>query len=282
MFRLKVDRLAEALLMMNDGRGPDIVAVCEVESEKCMNALKDSLNERLTKTGKEDAKYEHVLFLGDHLGRRFAPGILTRLPVEADRTRKITNKAGNGRTIEGHIKANGHDLAVLAAHWTSRLDYGNGGDHAERRFSYAKDCYGRFKAILKDNPDADVILCGDFNDEFKDPSIRDGLHASANVEEVRNAVDEPRPLDLFANWPANGEPRGTIYGRGHWSIFDHICVSRGLLDDKGWSADVASAAIFAPRELRNARGEPFRFGDSKSPQHGYSDHFPVTVRLKLN
>ena len=29
--------------------------------------------------------------------------------------------------------------------------------------------------------------------------------------------------------------RRTIYGRNHWSIFDHICGSSGLLDDKGWA-----------------------------------------------
>ena len=73
MFRLKVEHLAEALLWMNDGRGPDIVAMYEVESERCMNALKDALNQRLTKAGKDDAMYQHVLFLGDKTGRRFAP-----------------------------------------------------------------------------------------------------------------------------------------------------------------------------------------------------------------
>jgi endonuclease/exonuclease/phosphatase family metal-dependent hydrolase len=288
MFRLKVDHLAEALLWMNDGRGPDIVAMYEVESERCINALKDALNQRLAKDGKEVAQYQHVLFLGDKTGRRFAPGILTRLPIEADRTHRFTDKGPDSRNIEGHIKANGHDLAVLAAHWTSRVEHGgkNGEEHAnaERRMSYAKACYGRFKAILKANPDADVILCGDFNDEFTDPSIQHGLHASGNVEEVRNAIDEPRPLDLFAHW--SGEPPGTIEYKGRWSIFDHICVSRGLLDDKGWSVIPDSASIFAPREMRHrdSRGHemPFRFGDARDAIHGYSDHFPVTVRLKLN
>ena len=129
-----------------------------------------------------------------------------------------------------------------------------------------------------------VIVCGDFNDEFTDRSIRDGLRASNSPDEVRGNGAEPRLLDLFANWA--GDPPGTIYGRSHWSVFDHICVTRGLLDDKGWSCDVPTAAIFAAPEMRTAsrrgRFEPFRFGNQKaSGPRGYSDHFPVTVMLKV-
>src|SRR5262249_26881792 len=99
---------------------------------------------------------------------------------------------------------------------------------------------------------------------------------------------EPRPLALFASLSSTSDAPGTIFHRGTWSIFDHICISRGLLDDKGWSCDPASARIFAPEALRirskrNSHGEPKRFGDWKTPdaERGYSDHFPVTVRLRV-
>jgi endonuclease/exonuclease/phosphatase family metal-dependent hydrolase len=285
-FRTKVEHLAAALLLMNDGRGPDIMSLYEVESERCLQALRDALNERLGKDGKGVLKYEHILFVPDRTGRHFAPGIITRLNVEADRTHKFA-KHPNGRTLEGHITANGCDLVVLAAHWTSRVEHNgkSGEEHANaaRRMSYARDCYGRFRAILTDNPEADVILCGDFNDEFTDASIQQGLHAAAIIDEARNALAEPHPLALFANWPASADPPGTIYGRGRWSIFDHICVSRGMLDDKGWSWIEGSATIFAAGQMRvsGRHGEPFRFGDAKSKEHGYSDHFPVTVRFAV-
>ena len=288
-FRHKVDRLAEALLMMNDGRGPDIMALCEVENARCMNCLKDALNERLSKEGKADLKYEHVLFLGDKTGRHFAPGIMTRLPVEGDRTHHFA-KRPNGRNVEGHIHVNGHALIILASHWTSRVERmgGKGGEehaNAARRMSYAKDCYGRFRAILTENPDADVIVCGDFNDDFDDPSLQYGLHVSNNLDEVRNAMPEFRLLDLVTLLPTDGGVKGTIYGKRKWSTFDHICISRGLLDDRGWSCDVTSAAIFAPKQLRypgrHGNGQPFRFGDAHTQERGFSDHFPLTVRLRV-
>ncbi|MCE9534507.1 MAG: hypothetical protein K8T89_25805 [Planctomycetes bacterium] len=288
-FRLKVEHLADALLMMNDGHGPDIMALTEVESAKCLNVLKDVLNGRLQKAGKTDQKYEHVLFLGDKLGRRFAPGIVTRLPVIADRTRKVSSYAGNGRMIEGHLKVQDRELIILAAHWTSRVDSGGakpGEAHAnaDRRMSYAMDCFGRYKAIVTANPTADVVICGDLNDEFQDSSIQDGLHATSWVEATQNSV-EPRPFALFANWSAPNDPPGSIYGKGRWSVFDHILVSKGLLDDQGWSCDVSSASIFAPPQMRastkKSKGEPFRFGDHRDLERGYSDHFPVTVRLRV-
>lgn len=288
LFRLKVNHLADALLNMNEGNGPDIMALVEVENESCLNHLRDELNARLEKAGKADKKYEHVLFKPDLSGRRFAPGIVTRLDVDSDRTVRFA-RSPNTRTLEGHLKVDGRELVILSAHWTSRVDYASSKGSADepanarRRLSYAQDCYGRFKAILKENPDADVLICGDFNDEFRDPSIRDGLHATSDLNEARNALDEPRPFDLFASWPNDRNPPGTIYGKGRWSIFDHICVSRGLLDDKGWSCDPKTALIFGPPEMRQKSSkEPFRFGDAMATERGFSDHFPVLVQLRIN
>jgi endonuclease/exonuclease/phosphatase family metal-dependent hydrolase len=279
-FREKVDHLAEGLLKMNDGAGPDVAGLCEVESERCLSALQEALNAKLEAAGMADRKYEHVLFKGDNTGRHFAPGLLTRLGVTADRTRKL-GKRQNGRIIEGHLHVNGHELIVIVAHWTSRLtDKESAGN---RRADYAEDCYGRVRAILHENPDADVIVCGDFNDEFKDLSIQNELHATDDPDLVRESGEEPRLLDLMANW--SGDPPGSIYGKSKWSVFDHICVTRGLLDSKGWSCDPKNARVFAPDEFRHRRGrgfEPFAFG---GPRHtgprGYSDHFPVTVQLSV-
>lgn len=277
MFAVKVDHLAAGLLTMNGGAGPDIVALVEVESLRCFEALRDSLNAKLTDAGMADKKYEHILFIGDNTGRRSAPGIITRLPVTADRTRKL-GKRGNGRILEGHVTVNGHDLAVIAAHWTSRAtdEDGDGG----RRSSYAQDCYGRVRAILTDNPDADVLVCGDFNDEFKDVSIQEGLNAAADAEVVKSST-EPKVLDVFGNWA--GDPAGSYFYERKWAILDHICLTRGLLDANGWTSDPATAAIHAPKEFRVPKtGAPLKFGDVKAPSpRGFSDHFPVTIRLSV-
>ena len=251
-FRTKVDRLAEGLLKMNHGVGPDIACLCEVENEHCMEALRDAVNAKLEAAGLSDRRYTHILFKGDNTGRHFAPAILTRIDVTADRTRKLGTRY-NGRILEGHLRHNGYELIAIVAHWTSRVT--DAKDNGRRRLSYANDCYGRVNAILKQNPNADVIVCGDFNDEFRDASLQKGLRATNSAEAVRNSVDVPLLLDLFAGW--SGQPPGTIYHERKWFIFDHICITRGLLDDLGWGCDPKSAEIFAPKEFRaRIAGQP--------------------------
>jgi endonuclease/exonuclease/phosphatase family metal-dependent hydrolase len=279
-FRAKVDHLAEALLKMNGGVGPDILACVEVENERCMNALRDAVNAKLNAAGLADRKYETILFKPDNTGRRFAPAIMTRFRAIEDRTKKPGNRS-NGRILEGHLEVNGHELIIIAAHWTSRVT--DKEDKGDRRLSYANDCYGQANRILQANSDADIVVCGDFNDEFTDVSMQQGLRASASADSVRDAVKEPKLLAVFANW--QGDPPGTIYGKSKWSVFDHICLSRGLLDEQGWSCDPTTARIFAPNELRKTVGkrfEPFPFGrKNHTGPRGYSDHFPVTVQLKV-
>jgi endonuclease/exonuclease/phosphatase family metal-dependent hydrolase len=280
-FRDKVNQLADGLLRMNGGVGPDIACLVEVESERSMSALRDALNARLEAAGAGNRKYGPILFRDNNTGRRFAPGILSRVGVTTDRTRRLGAANRNNRILEGHLHHNGYELIVLVAHWTSRVT--DGPEDGSRRMSYANDCYGRVNEILHSNPDADVIVCGDFNDEFKDASMQTGLRATDDLSLVRNASGEPRLLALFASW--SGDPPGTIYGRGKWSVFDHICTTRGLLDDRGWGCDPNSATVFAPDQFRreSRRREPFEFGSrNDTGPRGYSDHFPVTVRLTVD
>jgi hypothetical protein len=75
---------------------------------------------------------------------------------------------------------------------------------------------------------------------------------------------------------------GTHFYR-KWHLFDHICVSPGMLDGAGWSVVPDSGAIVA--EMADLKGHPRRFGGPKDKtalaKRGASDHFPVTVRLRV-
>ena len=283
MFQKKAGQLAEALLKMADGYGPDIMALVEVESERCLTVLRDKLNERLEAAGRGSWKYTEVAFRDDNTGRRFAPGFISRVPIVADRTKKFGPRAIQ-RTLEVHFDVAGHELIAIASHWTSRLKEGND----RNRYRYAEAIYGETRAILTSNPDADVLVCGDFNDEFRDASMQDGLQVTADAK-ICIEAQTPRLLSLMAKFDGTGDPKGSIYGAGHWSVFDHICVSRGLLDGRGWTADISTTRIFGERFLtREVKGrdgvrhEPVKFRDDRlKGEYGYSDHFPVMVKLRV-
>jgi hypothetical protein len=55
---LKYAHLAQIILKANDGKGPDLLACCEVESVRAAELLRDTLN---TKLPPGAVQYEHVV-----------------------------------------------------------------------------------------------------------------------------------------------------------------------------------------------------------------------------
>lgn len=270
LLKLKLKRLCDALLKLNDGKGPDILAIVEVESRRAADLLQEALNARLPDKA---LHYENVLMKEVAGGRHIAPAILTRLPVVHDRTQLLGSRL---RILESRIKVNGHPLTVIASHWSSRLEKGS--EH--RRDHYANAIYGRVRAMYTANPKVDVLVCGDFNDTPEDEAVTVHLHATGDVQAVRNADDGLRLLNLMADKDPNRF--GTHYFR-HWFIFDHLVVTPGMLDDEGWSC-VPESVRTIKDGLSNPKDKlhrPWKFGSERTATHGYSDHFPVTVELKV-
>ncbi len=163
------------------------------------------------------------------------------------------------------------------SHWTSRVR----GETETKRERYAEALYREFLALSRDDPAADVLICGDFNDEPDDPSLRSGLHAVTDPALVREGAAEPNLLDLVAG--RNAATDGTYFYSGRWQFLDHLVASPGLLDPKGWRVLPETLATAHPPELRAGRsGAPKRFGKpaSENPR-GPSDHFALTVRIQV-
>jgi endonuclease/exonuclease/phosphatase family metal-dependent hydrolase len=271
ILKLKLDKLSEALIALNDGKGPDILAVVEVEGLRAAELLQHALNQRLS-----DPKlhYQNLLMKELSAGRHIAPAILTRLPVRRDKTRLHGSRQ---RILAGHITVDDRELVVLASHWTSRIQAGS--DAA--RGKYADTLYGVFRAMHTNNPSVDLLICGDFNDAPHDLSVRDRLHATRDAEAVRKNPSPPILYNIMGDKDAT-KGFGTHYYQG-WHLFDQIVVSPGLLDSVGWAVNPASAKTINTLTRPGDRlGRPWRFGGERdAAPRGYSDHFPVTVRLKM-
>jgi endonuclease/exonuclease/phosphatase family metal-dependent hydrolase len=268
----KLDLLAQTLLRLNDGRGPDILALVEVENRPAVERLRATLNDRLP----DEWDYpESGLVHRDNIsGRRIEPAILTRLPAREAYPGGFGTRRILGAQIEG---PDGSPLLVLASHWTSRL---RGEEETEpKREAYAEVLYRTFLDTYRRNPAADVLICGDFNDEPNDPSVRISLRAVGDPAVVRIGEARPYLLDLMAG--RDPQIEGTYrYGR-RWQILDHIVVSPGLLDNAGWRVQPGSLQVVHGPEVRGGpQGGPLRFGNEHNPNaRGPSDHFAVTVRL---
>lgn len=266
--RLKLEKLTEAILSINGGRGPDIFACCEVESTRAIQLLQAALNAKLTDPR---LHYTSLVMQEVRVGRHIAPAVLTRLPVNASKTQLPDSRK---RILKCHVMAGNKELIVVVGHWTSRLQGGE-----KQRMEYAESIYGLVNAIYISNPKADVIICGDFNDNPTDVSVTKGLHATANPNEAFASSGGLKLLDLFGTWTPNSNT-GSLFYQG-WNQFDHILISPGMLDAQGWSCDPSSVRVVNHLTRPGDRnGRPWRFGGEKDTgPRGYSDHFPVAVRL---
>ncbi|HLJ95192.1 MAG TPA: endonuclease/exonuclease/phosphatase family protein [Gemmataceae bacterium] len=270
--RLKLDHLSEALIRLNNGKGPDILAVVEVESRRAAELLQEALNSRLPDPS---LHYQHLLMKELAAGRHIAPAILTRLPVVGDRTRLHGSRL---RILEGHIDVHGHDLVVIASHWTARVT----DEHGEHRDKYGDQIHGIFRAMYASNPQVDFLVCGDFNDPPDAPSVTEHLRAIGDLKAVLQPRGDPLLLDLLADKSAEAG-WGTHFYAGRWEIFDQFAISPGLLDHVGWSCDPESVqTVNTLVQPTDKKRRPWRFGNEhdKHPR-GASDHFPVTVQLRV-
>jgi endonuclease/exonuclease/phosphatase family metal-dependent hydrolase len=267
---LKYNHLAEALVKMNGGNGPDILCVAEVETLRAAELLREALNAKLPK---DATPYGEPVMKEVNAGRHIATAMLTRLPVVRDRTKGY----GKLRILQAHITINDKDLVIFASHWTSQLSDKTG----SQREKYANEVYGQFHAMYKSNPNVKVLVCGDFNDVPDSTAVREHLHTTNDPSKMTTPDGWPKLLNLMAG--KDPDKYGTHY---HLKplIYDQICVSEGLLDKEGWSCEPDSIHTVADGLIApNARHrQPWRFGNPKdSHSRGYSDHFPVTVKLRV-
>lgn len=301
LFKRKVVQLVSIIRQMKDAAGPDILGVCEVENQFALQTLADGLNQALPGRQYElvhvDAVHEQrgidTAFLFDakqltaNRNELFSHWVMRRTG-----TRDITQIT--------FVTASGKQIVALANHWPSRSSAaGNGSEYSAGFRATAGETLGYWHDRIREEKgdDVAVIALGDFNDDPFDKSI--AIHAQGNrdkgdVQRAKSARFYNFAWDYMTQTVTdhNGKKRllnGTLYFGSDASLFDQIMVSPGLLSGKsGLRVIDGSARIEAyPQAVSHRVGEgPIRFGLPSGDaaknvnMDGYSDHFPVSVRIE--
>lgn len=281
--QLKYQRLAEALLRFQGGRGPDIIAGNEVESRRAAELLRDELNRRLPP---DAPPYRHIAMreLRD-AGRHIAPCLISRFPV-----RQAQLLGRRQRILEAIVTVNGHDLVVINSHWTSQLS-DKWDDPHRGRAAYASTIAQRCCYWFQQRPRIDLLLCGDFNTTPDDLLLNQQLGVLP-YPSLPTDTDNPRLVGLLQGKAA--DTFGTHFFTGRLPegrnfsgplIYDQIVVSTGLLDTLAWSCLPETLQVPTDGLIRpGSRGRrPWRFGSPGDDPlgRGYSDHFPVLLTLRV-
>jgi endonuclease/exonuclease/phosphatase family metal-dependent hydrolase len=157
----------------------------------------------------------------------------------------------------------------------------------------------RIREVLSGDPAADIVVAGDMNETLDEYARSGRKYQTALIPESAGAPARyaTRSLFLAASPPgiggagdrlvlydpwfemAEGE-RGSYVYQGEWQTLDHILLSPGLFDSRGFTYKRGSFSVMRLPFLLTPKGEPRRWKGLKGPR-GYSDHLPLLVTLEI-
>ncbi|MEM8961266.1 MAG: endonuclease/exonuclease/phosphatase family protein [Acidobacteriota bacterium] len=302
LYQRKLDQLASIIVQMNDGRGPDILGMCEIEDDHVLRDLITTLSSRLP-----NRRYDIVHATADLDSR----GIDTAFLFDQDLftvdpnlvfNHFVMRRTGTRDILQATFRSTaGNELVVMANHWPSR--FGGDGPHTSAGFrATAGETLSYWHKRIRDKAPAGartpVLAIGDLNDDPWDLSLTINARATRERGDVERAKSE-RFYNFtweYMRTPAtdkNGKARvleGTLYYKSNGNLFDQILANRPLLD-KAQSdfkiIDGSAGILVFPDMVSHKKGEgPIRFGLPKgntsknTNEDGYSDHFPVGIRVR--
>ncbi|HJL74778.1 MAG TPA: endonuclease/exonuclease/phosphatase family protein [Candidatus Marinimicrobia bacterium] len=255
VYDLKLKNCAYVLEDLN----ADVLGLCEVENHFVLDELNRAYSGR---------NYEII-----HYDSPDSRGIDNALLYDASlfkvtETKPINNTLPSGKPtrdilyVKGEYK--GQSLHIYVNHWPS--NYGGKEQAIPKRRATARLLANEVADLLSNDPDAEILLIGDFNEEPTDENVR-----------ILKSVDMTSLME-----PLMGQPQvGTYVYRGKDNFLDQMIISAGLQDDQGLTA--GPAAILDKPKYRQQEGKyahyPFRFWAGNHLLGGYSDHLAVFVEI---
>lgn len=188
---------------------------------------------------------------------------------------EITNKnQGNYDTtrdvLYSKLKYKEKILSVFVAHLPSKREKDV---NKPKRDFIMNEIRTRILNMVNEDKE-NVILCGDFNENPDDENLKKILYDDAQVKMMENPFEH-----LF--YERN-------YSTFHYKsglLFDQIILSESFFSEDNrlvfQNAEVFRSEKIKSRD-RKMQGRPFRTYAGTRYLGGYSDHFPVFVRFKIN
>ena len=243
---------------------PDIVALLEVENDSTLfmltkRSLLKGAGYKYVMTNSLDARGIDVAMIYNPLTFRLERSYSIRPDIENLKTRDILYAKGVMRARD--------TLHIFVVHAPSRRNGKSATEgyrlQVERRMMQSVD------SIRGINPDAKIVLMGDFNDYSNDRALKDIV--SRGFVETSKGV---RGL----NYEKTGVS-GTYKYQGAWNSLDHIFLSTGaqqqvercFIYDAAWLLE----------EDNQGGYKPFRTYLGPRYHDGVSDHLPIVLQLKL-
>lgn len=278
----KISQLANIIKLMFNGKGPDLLGICEVENESVTKRLSNAINipERnyaVVSHESNDARGIDVSFIVDK----------NKLTVLSTDHQVVIKRTATRDLFWIRLRVNetGAEFVAVANHWPSR----SAGQYSSEPFRILAGethayIISRFLDKESGDPKLPIISMGDYNDEPFNRSLQEYTLGTRDPGRVRHSKSG-HMLNLM--WPLmQGHDSGTYLFGSDWNMLDQFLVSYGMLrTDSPIRVNRNSVEIFKPDPLIAQGGKPRKFSRPSTKKgvdlEGYSDHFPITVELTV-
>ena len=277
--RRKINNIAKVFIAMGEPEPPDIIGLAEIENDYvlrqlCYHSPLIRFNYKYVHYDSPDARGIDValLFRQEHIHILYSKAIPIVFPFES--------KSRNRDILYCQLETNhGDTLHIFVNHWTSR--YSGYAATIPKRNYYAQVLRQHTDSILQANPQAAIVIMGDFNDYPTDESLRDILAARS-----RKAADHPSHLiNLMLDFD-NLQNQGTHKHEDFWGCLDQLIVSEALLNPESRchlensQANIFKADFLVIPDEKYGGEKVFRTFLGPKYFGGYADHLPVFLWLR--
>jgi predicted extracellular nuclease len=279
-YRIKIDRLAEAISRLGEDEGikggPAVIGVSEIENR---NVLEDLIaNERLKNSNYQIVHYDSPDLRGVDVALLYQPRFF-RVTSSSSPELKIFDET-NARVytrdqlvVTGQF--DGEKISIIVNHWPSR----SSGESVTRpRRNEAAALTRRLvDSLMAEDRNAKVVVMGDLNDDPVNESLRKYLRAGEDPLKLKEG-------ELYNTmYPLFRKGIGSLYYRDGLNLFDQIIVTPAFLGKDYSTYKYYKARVFNKSFLTQPDGQykdyPFRTYVGPTFQGGYSDHFPVYILI---
>jgi len=288
---LKINQLNEAVTESTQDKLPDLLGLSEVENPKVVERFARKLGyQQFVMTNSPDTRgIDVALLFNENVDLKFIEKrehvITTKIESRSKPTRNI---------LEVEFKLNGQRLIIMVNHWPSQ------GAPSPVRLNVAKQAQAIVDRQVAKDPNTHVVMMGDFNvipEDHPHP-----FHLVTMSYASKNPFKDVHALYKKSKVPQEVSkmmPYGTyFYMNGMtWNRLDRFFVSKNLTNNRGIEVDPKSYRILAPKKITKdfvysnpsyysygttISGTPYSGNiNATSPEDaGYSDHFPIYVKLK--
>lgn len=276
----KINNIAKVFIAMGQGKPPAVIGLAEIENEQVLKDI--CYHSPLQKYGYHYVHHDSPDRRGVDVALLFRDTCVRVL-----REHKVPvvfpfepNTRNRDLLYVCAQFPNGDSLHFIVNHWTSR--YGGYAATIPKRNYYADVSRQIADSLLGENPKANILYMGDFNDYCTDESL--AKHLRAMPYRADNAADTLFNLMYYFEGMLNV---GSHKHEDFWRCLDQIIVSRALLFDQNRLHIIDHVPHIFDADFLLVPDEKYggvkTFRTFLGPRYigGYADHLPVYVRILL-